>query len=1237
MKSPESPFEIDRSEFRDLLDQFSDRWRHGTRPRLNDYLGSLQSESPQLQRKILLELIKIDLECRWQKSSTAEMGTQTPANDLTSNQSSIRTIRPVLLEQYLDKWPELGSADDLPLDTILHEYRARCQWGDRPDHRSYLERFSRHADLAAGLTAIDRELGHQESSMDAETGGEFDRTLLPGADAALDRTLIQPSSIEQSSIEQSSEHPPSSGSTSPVESGSEPSGMSRMSVPASESTVPVLGGKRFGNYELQDEIARGAMGVVYKARQLNPNRTVAIKMILSGQLANDEEVRRFYIEANAAGNLKHPNIVTIFDSGENAGQHYISMDFIEGCSLADAIRENPLDQRRAAQYLKTIAEAIHYAHTQHVLHRDLKPSNILLDKQNQPHVTDFGIAKRVEEDCERTDPGSVLGTPSYMPPEQAQGETSRIGPKSDVYSLGAILYQLLTGRPPFLAKTVLDTLMQVVHNDPVSPRVLNPEVDRDLETVCLKCLQKDPRQRYATAKELAEELERFLRHEPIVARPISTTARLLKWCRRNPALASLTAVTVGLLIFIPILTTLGYLEQKILSEEAVDARNAAEASREDAQLNMEKAKAAESEAMAEKKRAEEARNDALAAQKRSEEAKEQERVAKNDAIQKQKEAEKAKEQERLSRLDAQKQSRRASENLALAKQVVDEMLKRLADERLRNIPQVDSVREEMLAQAGEFYQAMLKGNETDAPELQAELADNNSRMGRIQQLLHHNDEAHASFEAAIAIFKTLVSTDPANRSRHELSIMLNERNLGDLTTDLHRPDEARVHYDTALEIGTRLTNEVADATDATDNSEKQSNNPPSKTELQYELARTYNSLFLLYDKPDSRGDARRALQFSLDLHRELVAESPDNPDFRQKLALAYSNMGKLEADAGRPDDAIRYYTSAIELQRSLLDEKPEERSYQEDLARSLNNRGYAAYQLKRPADAVKDTLEAITTLKKLANHHPEALDYQFLLAAAHITHGLEEIDLQQTDSSIATLTQAIELLQTLIAQLPDGQLPDARYREALAKARRNRAVALTRRQPPDFPAAEHEANLALELVRTLVVEFPHRLDYRNDLAETLFETANYYELQKQPQQAVPLYDDAIEQIMLAGKDQVSPLNTDLLLAVRMQLGLNHAQGKPPRLVEAEKQWQANVSLLTELVDKVPQREGYRVQLADTLRMLGALYNNQQQTKTAIIFADRAVKVAEQLHDQHPDNKQYTQLLTECRAFRDSLN
>ncbi|MBC8874800.1 MAG: protein kinase [Planctomycetes bacterium] len=444
----------------------------------------------------------------------------------------------VLVETLIDKHPAAQSNDETVLELLYAEFCLREQLGETPDAEEYFGRFPQLRVRLGNLFEMHRAFADD------------------GADAADPAVLENTLDIsEESSI----------GSVG-----------SSQGCHGKGDTTPIGTRRRFGDYELLEEIARGGMGVVYKARQIKANRTVALKMILAGQFASPADVQRFYSEAEAAANLDHPNIVPIYDVGQHDGQHYFSMGYVDGRSLAQVITNGPLGGRDAANLLAQVADAVHYANERGVIHRDLKPANVLLAGDGQPRVTDFGLAKRLEAGDGPTASGDILGTPSYMPPEQAMGRRDGIGPAVDVYSLGAILYCLVTGRPPFQAATVLDTLAQVTDQKPVSPRQLNPALDRDVETIALKCLQKEPARRYASAAELAAELRRFLSGESIRARPVGTAERTWRWCKRKPVIAGLSAIAAALSLTVVLLLAIGYRREAILRREAEAARTMAD-------------------------------------------------------------------------------------------------------------------------------------------------------------------------------------------------------------------------------------------------------------------------------------------------------------------------------------------------------------------------------------------------------------------------------------------------------------------------------------------------------------------------------------------------------------------------------------------------------------------------------------------------------------------------------------
>src|SRR6266567_732030 len=303
----------------------------------------------------------------------------------------------------------------------------------------------------------------------------------------------------------------------------------------------------FGDYELLEEIGRGSQGVVYRVRQKSLNRIVALKVIALGHWATEPHVKRFRREAEAAARLNHPGIVPIYDVGERDGACYFSMGLVEGGQLDAMLEREPMSIRSAVELIVKLARTVQYAHEHNILHRDIKPGNILLDVKGEPHLTDFGLARLVETESTITRTMEVLGTPSYMAPEQAVGNNAAITSATDVYGLGAVFYQLLTGHPPFAGGTTFETVRLVLDTEPRQPRLWNPKIDRDLATICLKCLEKDPERRYPSALAFAEDLERCLKHEPIQARRTGVVGRGKKWLQRNPTVAAVVALSLALI------------------------------------------------------------------------------------------------------------------------------------------------------------------------------------------------------------------------------------------------------------------------------------------------------------------------------------------------------------------------------------------------------------------------------------------------------------------------------------------------------------------------------------------------------------------------------------------------------------------------------------------------------------------------------------------------------------------
>lgn len=421
------------------------------------------------------------------------------------------------------------------IDGVCRRFEADWRAGRQPRIEDYLDVVpgEGHVALRAELEALQRELRPSEETVArAEAGPSTDAEprMAPNLSTIAEASTIAPGPKPTTLIPgEAVSLVHDEATVAPRDQATVDLGSSRPAQPGASSSDRV---RYFGDYELLREIARGGMGVVYRARQVSLNRPVALKMILAGQLASEDEVKRFYLEAEAAANLDHPGIVPIYEVGRHHGQHYFSMRLVEGGSLAREVPRFRDDPKTAARLLTTVARAMHHAHQRGILHRDLKPSNVLLDREGRPHVTDFGLAKRVETDSGLTQSGAIMGTPSYMAPEQAAGNQD-LTPAADVYGLGAILYELLTGRPPFQAETPMDTLLQVMERLPAPPRLMNPNVERDLETICLKCLEKDPQRRYADAEALALDLERYLSGEAISAKSINWLDRVDSALRRS--------------------------------------------------------------------------------------------------------------------------------------------------------------------------------------------------------------------------------------------------------------------------------------------------------------------------------------------------------------------------------------------------------------------------------------------------------------------------------------------------------------------------------------------------------------------------------------------------------------------------------------------------------------------------------------------------------------------------------
>jgi predicted Ser/Thr protein kinase len=494
-----------------------------------------------------------------------------------------RAGKRVLAEAYLARHPAVRADAECALELVYQEVLLRAERGEAPQLEEYLRRFPEWAARLGPLFEVHQALGSG-----------------PLADGASATTV-----------------PPRPAPATGADAATLPPEPAPAEVPGDLPQVP--------GYALLGELGRGGMGVVYKARQVGLDRLVALKMILAGPYAGEHEVARFRTEAEAVARLQHPHIVQIYEVGEHDGRPFFSLEFVEGGSLAERLEGTPWPAGKAAPLVEALARAMHAAHRKGIVHRDLKPANVLLTPEGEPKITDFGLAKKLDVEKGQTQTGAIVGTPSYMAPEQAGGQSKALGPAADVYALGAILYELLTGRPPFKATKPLDTILQVLSEEPVPPSRLQPKVARDLETICLKCLEKEPGKRYGTAEALAEDLRRFRADEPIVARPVGSLERGWRWCRRNPAVAGLLAAVAAALVlgtgvasWFAIRAEINAKQAEANAEQADVARSQADAQKALAEQRATEAQTSEQRALQEKGKADAARAQAEEEKQRAE-------------------------------------------------------------------------------------------------------------------------------------------------------------------------------------------------------------------------------------------------------------------------------------------------------------------------------------------------------------------------------------------------------------------------------------------------------------------------------------------------------------------------------------------------------------------------------------------------------------------------------------------
>jgi serine/threonine-protein kinase len=805
-------------------------------------------------------------------------------------------------------------------------------------------------------------------------------------------------------------------------------------------------------YEILGELGRGGMGVVYKARQTALRRLVALKVIGAGAWAGSGEVARFRAEAQAVARLQHPNIVQIYEVGEHDGRPFFSLEYVDGGSLADKLDGTPLPARAAAELIRTLALAIHAAHERGIVHRDLKPANILLSCSREtpasasaalagvsrlheavPKIADFGLAKRLGDDAGLTHTGTVLGTPSYMAPEQAQGQVHHIGPAADTYALGAILYELLTGRPPFRGASGLDTLQQVKSEPPVAPTRLQHQVPCDLETICLKCLEKEPHKRYPTARALAEDLRHFLAGEPIRARPATVWERAWKWAKRRPAVAALLVLLIAAPLALLAVGVWSYFQLK-------ESNDFAESVVDDMYTKV-----------AEEWLADEPQKDPLQKEFLEKALAFYQRQARKGGT--------GSEARRRAGL-AYFRIGQLYRGLNRREEAADAYRQAIAlQEQLRQqYPGERDYRQELansynwlgellrdggsLTEGEQNYRAALAlqeglhGEDAANPAYRRELARSYSNLGLVEMDDDRADQARQHFDGAVDLLEQLVNESPTNEFRHELARTLTNRGVFRRTHK--QPAAAEEDYRRAI----RLLSDLRGTGRA-------------RADYKFNLAIAHLDLGnILFDREDY-DQSLAELDQAEEILTRLVEDFPDRPRYKKKLARTYNSRGGALLESGEERPAEEDWQKARRLLQKLVEADPQEAEYLADLGKCVGNLGLLRFQQDDLFAAATDLTEAVRLLRAALKPNPKRPDY--LEALRDHYQSLAEVLVRAAERG-----QAVEAAAALAEVFPGRAL--GHYYAACFTAR---CVPLDEKAGDADGAARHAAQAAAHLRQAL--------------------------------------------------------------------------------------------------------------------------------------------------------------------------
>jgi serine/threonine-protein kinase len=850
-------------------------------------------------------------------------------------------------EGYLARHPEIATDSENAIDVIFNEYLLREQSDGLPDAEEFLRRFPEHGDVLRAQIELHRAVA---SGPDGDSCGE-DYEDQPQAE------------------------------------------------PGPQPEVP--------GYELLGEIGRGGMGVIYKARQRGLNRIVALKMISAGDLASAAERARLRNEAEAAARLQHPNIVQIYEVGSAAGMPYVALEYLAGGSLAAALKGKPLPPRAAAELVELLARTIQVAHEHGILHRDLKPANVLLTRRwetskgevaegNQStgdvgrteqtgaagtgggpsstlsaaptfKITDFGLAKDLSGRGGHTATGAILGTPSYMAPEQAEGASKRVGPAADVYALGAILYETLTGRPPFQAATMLETLLQVRTQEVVSPSLLQHNLPRDLVTICMKALAKEPHRRYESAVALADDLRCFLHDRPIAARPVTRWERGWRWCRRNPFLAGVSAAAVALLVTAVAILAAGIVAvsraqnrtQRALEAESIASKRARQALDEMFSQVVEDWLTSRAQlAPAQKAFLERALGhyEAFAAESGS--GPDVRDAVGSALIRSGQIREFLGQQEDALRAYGKAQA--VYEDLCRDYPAVADHRSRLAESYGASgdlLRKMGRLRDSEEAQHRGI--AVLERQAADFPESpdRRGLARSQMLLGSLLRDAGRSGEGEEALRKALALQQGLVADLP-DKPEYRLQLAATHNQLAILLANTRRPNDAERAFRDSLAIHRQLAIDF-----------------PGVPQYRYEVANGLYNLGTLFMTVD-RKVAEAALHDALPVFRQLVADFPSVPLYRRYLANCHHNLAKTYMATGRAREAEAAYRDTVAVRRQLAADFPSTPLYREDAASDVNGLGIFLMEHDKAQEAESAFREGLALREELVRQYPEVTAYR---------------------------------------------------------------------------------------------------------------------------------------------------------------------------------------------------------------------------------------------------------------------